>query len=105
MPEITLIEGLRQAMDEELGGDGRSLLSLNEPVHLVLVREDAATGDRQLVSARALEWRSLLATSEEQRDMQGAWSVSVEMHGVGAEAQLTIGILHCKLQLIPRYHP
>ena len=83
------------------GSDGVSLLDTCDPVHLVLVRVDAATGDRELVSSTLLEWRAVLA-SEQRGDSDGVVGTSLELNGVGPENKVPVGVLTLRLQLVPK---
>ena len=56
--------------------DCTSMLTICDPVHLVLIKTDPS-GDTTLVSSHHLEWRTVLA-SESLRQ-----NVPVEMMGVG----------------------
>ena len=83
------------------GSDGVSLLDTCDPVHLVLVRVDAATGDRELVSSTLLEWRAVLA-SEQRGDADGVVGTALELNGVGPENKVPVGVLTLRLQLVPK---
>lgn len=82
------------------GSDGVSLLDVCDPVHLVLIRVDAATGDRELVSSTLLEWRSVLASGQ-RGDSEGVVSTTLELNGVGPENRVPVGVLSLRLQLVP----
>lgn len=56
--------------------DATTMLSICDPVHMVLIRTDTA-GDTTLVSSYFLDWRSVLCAPN------GKTSVSVELLGVG----------------------
>lgn len=56
--------------------DMASMLSLSDPIHLVLIKTDS-TGDTTLLSSHFFEWRPLLASK------QGSMKTSIEMLGTG----------------------
>lgn len=56
--------------------DATTMLSICDPVHIVLIRTDTA-GDTTLVSSYFLDWRSVLCAPS------GKTSVAVELLGVG----------------------
>lgn len=57
--------------------DPAGMLSLSDPVHMVLVKTDA-TGDTTLVSSHFFEWRPVLTAS------QSNMKISVELKGIGS---------------------
>ncbi|XP_026781878.3 centrosomal protein of 76 kDa isoform X1 [Pangasianodon hypophthalmus] len=74
--------------------DATTILSICDPVHMVLIRTDTA-GDTTLVSSYFLDWRSVLSAPS------GKTSVSVELLGVGSECKVPTGVLNLKLELYP----
>ena len=83
------------------GSDGVSLLDTCDSVHVVLVRVDAATGERELVSSTLLEWRAVLA-SDQRGDADGVVGTALELNGVGPENKVPVGVLVLRLQLVPK---
>ncbi|XP_075069368.1 centrosomal protein of 76 kDa isoform X1 [Mixophyes fleayi] len=74
--------------------DATTLLSICDPVQLVLIKTDTF-GESTLVTSHFLEWRSLLGVE------RGVTSLAVELHGVGAECKIPVGVLNVKLELYP----
>lgn len=74
--------------------DATTMLSICDPVHMVLIRTDTA-GDTTLISSYFLDWRSVLSAPS------GKTSVSVELLGVGSECKVPAGVLNLKLELYP----
>ncbi|KAM9308041.1 centrosomal protein of 76 kDa isoform 2-T2 [Gastrophryne carolinensis] len=74
--------------------DATTLLSICDPVQMVLIKTDTA-GETTLVSSHFMEWRSVLGVE------RGVTSLAVELHGVGAECKVPVGILNVKLELYP----
>lgn len=72
--------------------DARTLLALNQPVHLVLTRADPSGAT--VIGTHALEWRKVLRT--------GAVAMSVELSGTGAQARVPIGVVDLRLEVLPR---
>ncbi|BFZ19803.1 hypothetical protein BsWGS_22842 [Bradybaena similaris] len=72
-----------------------SMLSMCDPIHLVLIKTDAM-GDTSLLSSQYFEWRPLLTYK------QGVMKTSVEMLGTGSEAHVPAGILELQLELFPK---
>lgn len=56
--------------------DVATMLSICDPIHLVLIKTNAA-GDTTLVSSNFFEWRPLLAAKN------GHLNVSIELKGTG----------------------
>ncbi|XP_029446815.1 centrosomal protein of 76 kDa isoform X2 [Rhinatrema bivittatum] len=75
--------------------DATSMLSICDPVHLVLIRTDTS-GETMLVASYFLEWRSVLGLEN------GIANLPVELLGVGSECKVSVGILNIKLELYPR---
>lgn len=59
--------------------DATSMLSMSEPVHLVLIRTDTSS-EKTLVSSYFLDWRTVLTSPS------GKTCFAVELLGVGEEA-------------------
>ncbi|ELT93283.1 hypothetical protein CAPTEDRAFT_130762 [Capitella teleta] len=72
-----------------------TLLSLCDPVHLVLIKTDQS-GDSSIVSSHNMEWRSVLSSPNSR------CTNSVELMGIGSENQVPVGLLETKLELIPK---
>lgn len=70
-------------------------LSIADPIQLVLTRT-SIRGEVDLVGTHHLEWRDILA------DDMGRISMSVEMSGVGSEAQIPAGLLEFRLEILPK---
>ncbi|PAA62584.1 hypothetical protein BOX15_Mlig033726g2 [Macrostomum lignano] len=70
-----------------------SLLGLSDPLHLVLLRHDSGE-HRQLVSSTEFDWRPLLC------EASLAMRRSVRLNGVGAEAQVSAGLLDVTARLL-----
>ncbi|XP_073487402.1 centrosomal protein of 76 kDa isoform X3 [Aquarana catesbeiana] len=83
----SLGEGSRMA-------DGTTLLSISDPVQIVLIKTDIS-GETTLVASHFMEWRSVLGV------YRGATNLAVELQGVGAECKVSVGILNVKLELYP----
>nr|XP_033790015.1 centrosomal protein of 76 kDa isoform X5 [Geotrypetes seraphini] len=75
--------------------DATTMLSICDPVHMVLVRTDTS-GDTTLVASYFLEWRSVLGS------VNGTTNLAVELLGVGTECKVSVGILNIKLELYPQ---
>ncbi|KAM8966492.1 centrosomal protein of 76 kDa isoform 2-T2 [Pelodytes ibericus] len=90
-----LLEIHRESLgDGSRMADATTMLSICDPVHLVLTKMDT-TGETTLVSSHFLEWRSVLGSDK------GATSLAVELVGVGAECKVSVGVLNLKLELYP----
>uniref|UniRef100_A0A8C5QYR8 Centrosomal protein of 76 kDa n=1 Tax=Leptobrachium leishanense TaxID=445787 RepID=A0A8C5QYR8_9ANUR len=74
--------------------DATTMLSICDPVQLVLIKMDTS-GETSLVSSHFLEWRSILGAEN------GETSLAVELLGVGAECKVSVGVLNVKLELYP----
>lgn len=74
--------------------DATTMLSICDPVHMVLIKTDTS-GDTTLVSSYFLDWRTVLSASN------GRTNVSVELLGVGSECKVPVGVLNLKLELYP----
>ncbi|TNN39244.1 Centrosomal protein [Liparis tanakae] len=74
--------------------DATSMLSLCDPVHLVLIRTDTS-GETALVSSYFLDWRAVLGAPG------GKTCFAVELMGVGSECKVPAGVLTVSLELLP----
>ncbi|KAG8571310.1 hypothetical protein GDO81_011589 [Engystomops pustulosus] len=74
--------------------DATTLLSICDPIQLVLIKTDTS-GETTLVASHFLEWRSVLGVD------RGVTSLAVELQGVGAECKIPVGVLNVKLELYP----
>ncbi|XP_020377249.2 centrosomal protein of 76 kDa isoform X1 [Rhincodon typus] len=75
--------------------DATTLLSICDPVHMVLIKTDTS-GETTLMASHYLEWRSLLSSPD------GKVSMSLELLGVGTESKVPVGVLNIKLEIYPR---
>ncbi|XP_043923127.1 centrosomal protein of 76 kDa [Protopterus annectens] len=75
--------------------DATTLLSICDPIHMVLIKHDPS-GETTLLASHFLEWRSVLSSPD------GKISTAVELLGVGAESKVPVGVLNIKLELYPR---
>ncbi|XP_069076034.1 centrosomal protein of 76 kDa isoform X1 [Pleurodeles waltl] len=75
--------------------DATTMLSICDPVHLVLIKMDPS-GETTLVSSHFLAWRSVLGSEN------GIATTAVELLGVGSECKVSVGVLNIKLELYPR---
>ncbi|XP_064803065.1 centrosomal protein of 76 kDa isoform X3 [Oncorhynchus masou masou] len=98
--EPDLQEGFLLEIHREGLGDGSkmadatTMLSICDPVHLVLIKRDASS-ETTLVSSYFLDWRTVLSSPS------GKTSVAVELLGVGSECKVTAGVLNMSLDLYP----
>ncbi|XP_072317230.1 centrosomal protein of 76 kDa [Eucyclogobius newberryi] len=74
--------------------DGTTMLSICDPVHLVLIKTDTSS-DTTLVSSNVLDWRTVLSSTS------GKTCIAVELMGVGSECKVPAGILTVSLELYP----
>uniref|UniRef100_G1KNT5 Centrosomal protein of 76 kDa n=1 Tax=Anolis carolinensis TaxID=28377 RepID=G1KNT5_ANOCA len=75
--------------------DATTMLSICDPVHIVLIKTDTA-GETTLVASYFLEWRSVL--SAENR----ITNTAVELLGVGSESKMSVGVLNIRLEMYPK---
>ncbi|XP_035421225.1 centrosomal protein of 76 kDa isoform X3 [Cygnus atratus] len=75
--------------------DATTMLSICDPVHLVLIKTDAF-GETTLVASYFLEWRSVLAAEN------GITNIAVELLGVGTESKVSVGVLNIRLEMYPQ---
>ncbi|XP_043116067.1 centrosomal protein of 76 kDa [Puntigrus tetrazona] len=74
--------------------DATTMLSICDPVHLVLIKTDTS-GDTTLISSYFLDWRRVLGAPN------GKTSISAELLGVGSECKVAVGVLNLKLEMYP----
>ncbi|XP_059713695.1 centrosomal protein of 76 kDa isoform X3 [Haemorhous mexicanus] len=74
--------------------DATTMLSICDPVHMVLIKTDTF-GETTLVASYFLEWRSVLAAEN------GITNVAVELLGVGTESKVSVGVLNIRLEMYP----
>ncbi|XP_054237769.1 centrosomal protein of 76 kDa isoform X2 [Indicator indicator] len=75
--------------------DATAMLSICDPVHMVLIKTDTF-GETTLVASYFLEWRSVLAVEN------GVTNVAVELLGVGTESKVSVGVLNIRLEMYPQ---
>ncbi|XP_068860494.1 centrosomal protein of 76 kDa isoform X2 [Aphelocoma coerulescens] len=75
--------------------DATTMLSICDPVHIVLIKTDTF-GETTLVASYFLEWRSVLAAEN------GITNVAVELLGVGTESKVSVGVLNIRLEMYPQ---
>lgn len=74
--------------------DATTMLSMCDPVHLVLVKTDTSS-ETTLVSSYFLDWRTILSSPN------GRTCFAVELMGVGSECKVPAGVLTVSLELYP----
>ncbi|KAI1894100.1 hypothetical protein AGOR_G00112350 [Albula goreensis] len=95
-----LLEGfLLEVHKESLGdaskmADATTMLSISDPVHMVLIKTDPSS-ETTLVSSYFLDWRSVLSAPN------GKTTMAIELLGVGSECKVPVGVLNLKLELYP----
>ncbi|XP_068591729.1 centrosomal protein of 76 kDa [Cebidichthys violaceus] len=98
--EPDLKEGFLLEIHRDGTGEGSKMvdttimLSLCDPVHLVLIRTDTS-GETALVSSYFLDWRAVLGSPS------GKTCFAVELMGVGSECKIPAGVLTVSLELYP----
>ncbi|XP_019380589.1 PREDICTED: centrosomal protein of 76 kDa isoform X1 [Gavialis gangeticus] len=75
--------------------DATTMLSICDPVHMVLIKTDMF-GETSLVASYFLEWRSALVA--ENRII----NIAVELLGVGTESKVSVGVLNIRLEMYPQ---
>lgn len=75
--------------------DATTMLSICDPIHLVLIKTDAS-GDTTLVSSHFLEWRPVLASSSSRL------TTSLELKGIGSESKVSAGVIDIQVELFPK---
>nr|XP_006636031.1 PREDICTED: centrosomal protein of 76 kDa [Lepisosteus oculatus] len=99
--EPDLQEGFLLEVHREGPGDGSkmadatTMLSVSDPVHMVLIKTDTSS-ETLLVSSYFLDWRSVLSSPN------GRTTLAVELLGVGSESKVPVGVLNIKLELYPQ---
>ncbi len=89
---------IRLSEDDHRAVSLNDLLATRDPVHLVLTKREPAIGEMVLVASHTLEWRIVLCSEG------GRSSLNLELHGVGTEAKMTVGLLEIRAELLPRPH-
>ncbi|XP_041648664.1 centrosomal protein of 76 kDa isoform X3 [Cheilinus undulatus] len=74
--------------------DPTTMLSMCDPVHLVLIKTDTSS-QTTLVSSYFLDWRRVLSSPS------GKTCFAVELMGVGSECKVPAGVLTVSLELYP----
>ncbi|KAF3691523.1 Centrosomal protein of 76 kDa [Channa argus] len=74
--------------------DATTMLSMCDPVHLVLIKTDTSS-ETTLVSSYFLDWRAVLSLSS------GKTCLALELMGVGSECKVPAGVLTVSLELYP----
>ena len=74
--------------------DSASLLSICDPIHIVMIRTDL-NQETHLISSTFLEWRTVLTLPNNKQNL------AVELMGTGAESKIPAGLLNICLQVIP----
>ncbi|XP_034467299.1 centrosomal protein of 76 kDa isoform X1 [Hippoglossus hippoglossus] len=74
--------------------DATALLSVSDPVHLVLIKTDTSS-ETTLVSSYFLDWRIVLGAPSRKT------CFAVELMGVGSESKVPAGVLTVSLELYP----
>ncbi|XP_078071809.1 centrosomal protein of 76 kDa isoform X1 [Mustelus asterias] len=99
--EPDLQDGFLLEVHKDSSGDGSrmadatALLSICDPVHMVLIKTDTS-GETTLMASHYLEWRSLLSSPD------GQINISLELLGVGTESKVPVGVLNIRLEIYPR---
>ncbi|XP_067367603.1 centrosomal protein of 76 kDa isoform X2 [Channa argus] len=90
-----LLEIHRDGMGEGTKmADATTMLSMCDPVHLVLIKTDTSS-ETTLVSSYFLDWRAVLSLSS------GKTCLALELMGVGSECKVPAGVLTVSLELYP----
>ncbi|KAG7470096.1 hypothetical protein MATL_G00135690 [Megalops atlanticus] len=98
--EPDLQEGFLLEVHKDTLGDGSkmadatTMLSISDPVHMVLIKTDTS-GETTLVSSYVLDWRTVLCAPN------GKTNTAIELLGVGSECKVPVGVLNVKLELYP----
>jgi centrosomal protein CEP76 len=77
-----------------LMADAGFLLSISDPIHIVMIRTDLSQ-ENHLVSSHLLEWRTVLS------HLTNKQTISIELMGTGPESKIPAGILNICIQLVP----
>ncbi|KAM7126879.1 centrosomal protein of 76 kDa isoform 3-T3 [Molossus nigricans] len=90
-----LLEVHRESLgDGTRMADSTTMLSISDPVHMVLIKTDIF-GETTLVASYFLEWRSVLGSEN------GVTNLTAELMGVGTESKVSVGVLNIKLEMYP----
>ncbi|KAK3589311.1 hypothetical protein CHS0354_026966 [Potamilus streckersoni] len=99
--EPDIDEGFLLELHKEGAGDAgkmadtATMLSICDPLHIVLIKTDP-TGETTTVSSHFFEWRPILTSSS------GRITTSVELKGTGTESKVSAGVIEVQLELFPR---
>eukprot|EP00043_Microstomoeca_roanoka_P017855 m.187716 g.187716 ORF g.187716 m.187716 type:complete len:719 (+) comp16715_c1_seq3:49-2205(+) len=74
--------------------------SISDPIHIIVVRQEAPYHPREVISSHFLEWRPLVL---EGLMRERSAIKAIKVNGVGAAAQLPAGVLHLQLDLVPNF--
>uniref|UniRef100_A0A8D3AFD9 Centrosomal protein of 76 kDa n=1 Tax=Scophthalmus maximus TaxID=52904 RepID=A0A8D3AFD9_SCOMX len=94
LEEGFLLELHRDGTEGSKMADATALLSMCDPVHLVLIKTDTSS-ETTLVSSHFLDWRTVLGSPS------GKTCFAVELMGVGSECKVPAGVLTVSLELHP----
>ncbi|XP_019401150.1 PREDICTED: centrosomal protein of 76 kDa isoform X2 [Crocodylus porosus] len=75
--------------------DATTMLSICDPVHMVLIKTDMF-GETSLIASYFLEWRSALVAENR------ITNIAVELLGVGTESKVSVGVLNIRLEMYPQ---
>jgi centrosomal protein CEP76 len=75
--------------------DGATLLSLCDPIHLVVTKTNRA-GDTTIVSSHFVDWRRTLLSADSR------CTVNIELMGIGSLNKVIVGIVEMRLELRPK---
>jgi centrosomal protein CEP76 len=78
----------------QLMADSTTLLSIFDPIHIVMTRVDV-NQEMHLISSQFLEWRSVLTAPNSKQNM------TIEMMSTGSESKIPAGLLNVCLQIVP----
>ncbi|XP_060905695.1 centrosomal protein of 76 kDa [Labrus mixtus] len=93
LKEGFLLEIHREGIGSTMA-DSTTMLSLCDPVHLVLIKTDTSS-ETTLVSSYFLDWRTVLGSPN------GKTCIAAELMGVGSECKVPAGVLTVSLELYP----
>ncbi|XP_064610638.1 centrosomal protein of 76 kDa-like isoform X2 [Liolophura sinensis] len=99
--EPAINEGFLLELHKEAAGeaarmaDTTTMLSISDPIHLVLVRTNGS-GETTLVSSHFYEWRPVLASNNVRA------TTTVELLGTCSENKVPVGILEIQVELFPK---
>ncbi|XP_052230366.1 centrosomal protein of 76 kDa-like [Dreissena polymorpha] len=75
--------------------DPTTMLSICDPIHIVLVKTDGL-GETTLVSSHFLEWRPVLTNSSSRL------ATALELKGTGSENNVAAGVIDIQVELFPK---